>query len=211
MVFEMTRDDAANELQNQKVQGQQWSNLEIQKVESFDDKTVLVYVTYANTKNAAEASQTPIAGTTASAGDDSGSAMVEDVWAIRQESNEWLLNWKNLIDFKTLSATAQTVSGVTVLPSQLLRYTDHMEMRMLIQNRTNETVVFGQSNEILGTFYFGDTTVVAEKTQWVLNALRSTNDHTLIIKGLFTAYPDSVAIRQWKDYQVAPWYEFLLN
>jgi hypothetical protein len=79
---------------------------------------------------------------------------------------------------------------------------------MLVQNRSNETVVFGQVNETLGTFYFGDQPVVAEKAQWILNPLRSVPAVTLVIKGLFTSFPDVVEIRKWNNYDIEPWYVF---
>ena len=202
VVFEMTRDDAVETLQTQKTDGVKWSDLEIKDVELFTDNTVLVSVAYT--------SATPVEDEDAEEG-----AMlavpVEEVWAVRLENGEWLLNWNNLIDFKTMSTGAKTINQVTVLPTELLRFTDHMELQMLIQNRKNEAVVFGQTNETLGTFYFGNDTVIAEDTRCVLNALRSTPDCVLKINGLFEEYPDQVEIRKWKSYDVDPWYTFLLN
>ena len=202
VVFEMTRDDAVEVLQNRKTNGEKWSDLEIKDAELFTDDTVLVSVAYT--------SASPIEEDDAEEG-----AMltvpVEEVWAVRLENNEWLVNWNNLIDFKTMSATSQTINGVTVLPTELLRFTDHMELQMLIQNRNNEAVVFGQTNETLGTFYFGNETVVAENTRCILNALRSSPDCVLKIDGLYVEYPDQVEIRKWKNYDVDPWYTFLLN
>ena len=202
VVFEMTRDDAVEALQTQKTDGVKWSGLEIKEAELFTDNTVLVSVAYTT--------ETPVEDDDAEEG-----AMlevpVEEVWAVRLENGEWLLNWNNLIDFKTMSASARSINNVTVLPTELLRFTDHMELQMLIQNRNNETVVFGQTNETLGTFYFGNDTVIAEDTRCVLVALRSTSDCVLKINGLYEEYPDQVEIRKWKSYDVDPWYTFLLN
>ncbi|MBI9049945.1 MAG: hypothetical protein JEZ00_11030 [Anaerolineaceae bacterium] len=203
MVFEMTRDDAVSALQTQKVEGISWSALEVNNVEAFDDQSILISVAYVSTQPVAEAEGEDEAS--------ESSTPVQAVWVVRLENNEWLLNWNNLIDFKTMSAGADTVNGVTVLPTQILRYTDRIELVMLVQNRNNESVVFGQSNETLGTFYFGEKAVVAEKTQWVLNALRSSPGRVLEVKGLYEAYPDRIEIRKWNNYNVDPWYNFLLN
>ncbi len=210
-VFEMTPDDAEAQLQAQKIAGIQWSDLEIQKIERFDDKTMLVFLTYSeiNTK-AAEATADPAVTLTPTV-DEGQPQRVEAIWPIRLEHKDWLFNWNKLIDFKSLSAGSPTVSGITVMPTELLRFTDHIELLMLVQNRNNETIVFGQTNETLGTFKFGDTAVVAEKVRWILHPLRSVDDLKLEIKGLYETFPDTIEIRKWNDFDVEPWFVFQLN
>jgi hypothetical protein len=202
MVFEMTREDAVEALQTQKANGVKWSDLEIKEVSMFNGESILVKVSYT--------SATPVEDKEAEEGT-MLSVPTEEVWVVRLENGEWLLNWNNLIDFKTMSASAETVNGVTILPTQLLRYSDRIELQMLIQNRNNEAVVLGQTNETLGTFYFDGTTVVAENTRCILNALRTSTDCVLKIQGLYKDYPERVEIRKWNNYDVAPWYNFLLN
>jgi hypothetical protein len=209
-VFEMTHDDAVLALQTQKSDGIRWSNLNVGDVESFTDNTILVHVSYTQTTKTQQTTPT-VSVLAADSESVSGSQTVEAIWPIRKENGEWLLNWNNIIDYKTLSTSAKTVSGITILPTELIRYTDRITLKMLIQNRTNDTAVFGQTNETLGTFYFNDETVIAEKTRWILNPLRTEPDATLEIKGLYTRYPDSVDIRTWNNYDVDPWYVFLLN
>lgn len=189
MVFEMTRGDAAAALQAQKAG---WSDLEVGEVEPFDEKTMLVSVKY-------------------TAQGEEGPEAREEVWALRNESGAWKVNWDRLIDFRTLTVDPQTTNGVTVLPVQMLRFTDRLRLEMLVQNRTSQPVVFGQANEVLATFHVGAEDVVAEKTQVVFNPLRSAHGVPLEIKGLYEAYPDAVTIRQWKSYNVQPWYEFDLT
>jgi hypothetical protein len=202
VVFEMTRDDAVEVLQARRADGEEWSDLEIKDVELFTDNTVLVSVAYTRS--------TPVEDEDAEEGA-MLSVPVEEVWAVRLENDEWLLNWNQLIDFKTMSASSQTINNVTVLPTELLRYTDHIELQTLIQNRSRETVVFGQTNETLGTFYFGKDAVVADDTRCILAALRTNTDCVLSIQGLYEEYPEQVEIRKWKNYDVDPWYTFLLN
>jgi hypothetical protein len=210
-VFEMTPDDAVVQLQAQKISGIQWSDLEIQKVERFDDKTMLVYLSYMEiNKKAAEATAVPATALTPTA--EAGQPQrVETIWPIRLEHKAWLFNWNKLIDFKSLSAGSPTVSGITVMPTELLRFTDRIELLMLVQNRNSETIVFGQTNETLGTFKFGDKAVVAEKVRWILNPLRSVDDLKLEIKGLYDTFPDTIEIRKWNDFDVKPWFVFQLD
>jgi hypothetical protein len=234
MVHQMTRGDAESALQAQKIAGTRWSDLQIQDVKLFDPKTALVHVTYLESQKTAEAALTPTATVKASgaaaptAAAQTGKTAVptatadltataaapttkDELWAFRLENGDWRYNWNNLIDFHTLQADSQTVHGVTVLPVQIKRYTDRIALNLLVQNRTNEPVVFGQVNETLGAFHFGDQPVVAEKTRWILNPLRSDPNISLEAKGLFQSYPDSVEIRKWNNYDVKPWYVFQLN
>jgi hypothetical protein len=236
VVFEMTRGDAVSALQAQKIAGARWADLQVLETKRFDEDTILVHVTYtvsqklpptvtptaSKTPNSAtatvQAGKTPVAtATPAQAGtvNPGPTAIPADVkdelWPFRLENGAWRYNWNNLIDFRTLNAPAQTMNGVTLLPLQLNRYSDRIALVVLVQNRTTESVVFGQLNETLGTFQFGDQTVVAETTRWILNPLRSVPGATLEIKGLYAAFPDSVEIRKWKTYNVDPWYIFQLN
>ena len=76
----------------------------------------------------------------------------DELWPMRFENGAWRYNWNNLIDFRTLDARSQTMNGITIMPVQINRFSDRVQLAMLVQNRTNETIVFGQVNEILGTF-----------------------------------------------------------
>jgi hypothetical protein len=122
-----------------------------------------------------------------------------------------LYNFANLIDTLTLDAAAQTTGGVTLKPRILVRYSDHIRLELLAQNQTNETVVFGQPNEILASFHFGDKTVEAETNRIILEPKRSYPTVTLEVKGSFASFPASVDVRTWKNYQVDPWFSFDLT
>jgi hypothetical protein len=91
---------------------------------------------------------------------------------------------------------------------RLARYSDHMTLTLLVQNSTNDPIVLGQTNEVLAAFTFKDQTVEAVKKQMVFQRLRTYSDVTIEVKGLFSSYPEEVIIRQWKNLQVAPWYDF---
>jgi hypothetical protein len=209
MVAQMTRGDAADALRSRRAAGERWSDLEIVEVHPFDAQTMLVRVTYSQTggfdgdkASASEDKSTPAAR---------GPVVVEALWPMRLENGVWRYNWENLIDFRTLDVSEQTVHGITILPVQALRYTDRIRLVLLVQNRTNESAVFGQVNETLGTFYFGDQAIAAEPTRWILNPLRSVPGAALEVEGLFANYPDRFEIRRWKNYDVEPWFTFLIQ
>lgn len=240
MVFQMTRGEAASALLAEKLSGVRWSDFNILGSQALDDQTVLIHVTYTETQldMSPTASPAPTATATKTASPAASPTVAiaaptkaagaeptlppaaatappetqkDELWPMRLENSEWRYNWDNLIDFRTLDAGAQTVSGVTVMPVQMNRYSDRIELSLLVQNRTNEGVVFGQVNETLGTFYFDGQPVVAEKTRWILNPNRSVPSVTLEAKGLFTEFPEMVEIRKWNSYQVDPWYVFQLQ
>lgn len=192
MVFEITRGDAASALQKMRLDGARWSGLQVTETRPFDEQTMLVHVTYTLTvKEEAQA--------------------MDELWPVRLESNAWRYNWSNLIDYRMLQVNAQTTSGVTVKPVQINRFSDRVQLVMLVQNRTSGAVVLGQKNEVLGTFHFGDQAVEADKMQIVLNPLRSVPDVKLEAAGLWERYPEVVEIRKWKTYDVKPWYVFQLQ
>ncbi len=211
MVFQMTRGDAASKLLAERISGVRWSDFEILESKAMDDQTTLVHVTYMETKKeTGTKTATPVSTPTGTETAPT-ETQKDELWPMRLENGEWRYNWNNLIDFHSLGAGAQTVGGVTVMPVQMNRYSDRIELSLLVQNRTNEGVVFGQVNETLGTFYFDGQPVVAEKTRWILNPNRSVPSATLEAKGLYTKFPEMIEIRKWKSYQVDPWYVFQLQ
>lgn len=211
-VFQITRGDAIEALQAQKIKGVRWADFQILGTQPFGEQTILVHVTYQETtRDTPTATPTIAAQATPASPETAAPTAIDALWPMRLESEAWRYNWNNVIDFRTLDADAQTMNGITILPTQLIRYSDRIKLSMLIQNRTNEAVVFGQVNETLGTFSFGEETILAEKTQWILNPLRAMPDATLEMKGLFTSLPDMVEIRKWNNYDVEPWFVFPLQ
>jgi hypothetical protein len=204
-VFEITRGDAVSILNQQRADGTSWSELEISETTPVNPQTQLVHVKYTLTAKAPPSkdakSDTPAETKEAR----------DEQWVVRLEAGDWHVNWNNLIDFRTLDVDAQSMNGVTVKPVQANRFPDRIQLVMLVQNRTNAPVVFGQVNEILGTFYFGDQAIEAEKIQVVFNPLRSVPDFKLEVKGEFDMYPDKIEMRKWKTYNVIPWFTFQLN
>ncbi len=194
MVAQMTRSEAASEVQTRMAR-EKWSDFQSGETSVFNTKTVLVRVTYQvemKDENTGQAVQSP----------------VEALWPVRLENGKWLLNRDLLIDFHTLDVPAQTTAGLTVKPRQLTRYSDGICLTLLAQNQTNEPIVLGQVNEILATFLFGEQKIEAEKTRFIFDRLRSYPDVVIEVKGQFDQYPDGIIIRQWKNYNVAPWFTF---
>ncbi len=197
MIDTLTRGEAAEHLRGQALHGDGWSDLQVKETQAFDEKTILVHVTYQlDRKDEAtgEANQT----------------LVDEWWPLRLENGGWYYNRGNIIDYRTLEISKQSTGGLTVKPRQMIRYSDRIELIMLVQNQTNEPIVLGQVNEVLATFVFGAQRVEAEKAQYVFDRLRSYPDTVLEVKGLYPEYPDEIILRQWKNVNTAPWFDFLL-
>lgn len=174
---------------------EKWSAFKVTGSRPLDERTHLVNVRYLLSRaNPAEgqAAEEP----------------VEALWAVRSENGAWRINHTGLIDFRLLHVREQTTAGLTVKPRLLLRYTDRVELVMLVQNQTSDPIVLGQANEILATFFFAEDQVQANQTQFIFDRLRSYPETTLVAPGLFEQFPDGVEIRRWKNYNVAPWFTF---
>jgi hypothetical protein len=197
MVDAMTRNDWAADLHTQMEQGTKWSGLQVAGAEKIDAHTVLVHVTFQLAK---KDSKTGAVTQTSQ----------DEQWPMRRDagSGQWLYNRGNLIDFRAVDVPAQTTAGLLVQPLRLVRYSDHLSLVFLAQNRTNEAIVLGQTNEVLATFVFGDQKAEATQTRLIFDRLRSYPSTAIDVPGLFRSYPDSVEIRRWKNTTVPPWFVF---
>ena len=205
MVFKMTRLDVTNELMLDSASGATYADFEILESSLLDEQTALVRVQYASPgEEATTTEEKPAEGVE----DVDESEPTDVVWAFRLENGQWRYNWDNLIDFRTLSARSQTTGGVSMLPKEILRFTDHIQVNLLAQNRTNDPILFGQVNETLATLYFQGETVEANPEKIYLNPLRSYPDTAITFAGFYEFYPDKLDIRTWKSYVVEPWYSF---
>jgi hypothetical protein len=198
MVAGLTHGDVAAQLNGASVAGSRWSDLKVKDSTNFDAKTALVHVVYQVSAKDAKTGETL-------------QKTQDELWPLRLENGKRLYNWNNVIDFKTLDVTEQTTAGLTVKPLQMTRFTDRLRLTLLVQNLTNDPIVLGQSNEILGAFKFGDEVKEAEKVQFIFQRLRTYRDTNLEVKGLFNEYPNSIEIRRWKNIQVEPWFTFNLG
>jgi hypothetical protein len=196
---QMTAGDAADALAAQKTKGAAWSNFQVGDAKEFAPKTVLVHVTY------------DLAGKDAKTGAATKTA-VDEYWPVRSEMDGWHYNWGNSIDFKTLDVAERLVSGNTVKPLMLSRYSDRIVLTLLVQNSNNEAVVWGLTpSETVSTFYFGDQVIEGEKERYIFDTLRSYPDTHITVKGLFTSFPEKVELRKFKNTGTAPWFTFLLT
>jgi hypothetical protein len=191
----LTRGDAAEELHNKMQAGTEWSSLQVKDSRVFTDKVHLVHVTYTLTTRDAKT------------GLINQSAM-DELWPVVLENNRWLYNRNNLIDFRTLSITDQTVGGLLIKPLELARFSDHLRMTMLVQNTTDKTIVLGLPDETMAAFIFDDHQFEADKKPLTFEPLRTYSRAMIELTGLFTSYPDGVIIRQWKNFKAAPWFTF---
>ena len=196
-ISNISRNDAADRLKEQMLNGYQWSDLNVKEIQFFDEKTCLIQVTF---QLAIKDGQTG----------EITKSIHEEWWPIRLEEGEWHYNIDNLIDNKTLVIEQKYTGGLTVKPLDMTRYTDRIIVHLLIQNQSNETMVLGQANEILATFVFDDKSIEAENKQFIIERLRSYTDIELEIKGLYSNYPNELILRQWKNYNTDPWFTFSL-
>jgi hypothetical protein len=58
------------------------------------------------------------------------------------------------VETSQASMDGQTMAGLRVRPVRLARYSDHMALTLLVQNTTSDTIVLGQTDEILTAFTF---------------------------------------------------------
>jgi hypothetical protein len=196
---QMTAGDAADALAALKSKGAAWSNFQVGDAQEFSPKTVLVHVTY------------DLAGKDSKSGEVTKTAM-DEFWPVRFDMDGWHYNWNNLIDFKTLDVQERLVSGNTVKPLALSRYSDRIVLTLLVQNASSEAVVWGLSpSETVSTFYFGDKVIEGEKERVIFDTLRSYPDTHVTVKGLFTSFSDKVELRKFKNTTTAPWFTFLLT
>jgi hypothetical protein len=198
----LTRDDLANELNKQFQAGAQWSDLQVKEVRPLTDKIRLVHVSYNLTSPAVQSGQ---AAATPAA------AAMDELWPVSLVNNQWRYNRNNLIDFHTLSLADQTTQGLRIKPVQLARFSDHLRLTLLVQNTTQDTIILGQTNEIMAAFTFGDQQVEAVKQRLIFAPLRTYPQVTLEWKGFYPNYPDGVSIRQWTTVKTAPWFTFNFN
>lgn len=197
MMAGMTRADAALDLQGQMARNSRWSALEVKETRPIDDRTVLVRVSYRLEQ------VDPTTGQVAQSRPD-------EWWPMRLENGRWLYNRDHLIDYRMIDVPAQAAGGLVIKPLQISRYSECIRLRLMVQNTTNDAIVLGQVNEILALFTFKDQQVEAVKKQMIFDRLRTNPDVTLEVMGLYETYPDGVIIRQWKNYNVKPWFTFQL-
>jgi hypothetical protein len=193
-----TRGDAQAEIKAGLALGEQWSALQIKDAKVFDEKTVLVQVTYQKTSTDGKTGKLT-------------TTPQDELWPVRLESGAWRYNRGNLIDFETLDVKERTLSGVTVKPQEIDRYSDRLSLVLLVQNATQDSVVWGSPSQILATFHWGSQAVQADQKVIVIDRLRSYPAVTIDASGLFATYPDAVDLVQFIHYTGGPWYTFELG
>ena len=194
--FQMTGGDVQAGL-SARAAGGRWSGFEVKGARVFDPQTILVDVAF----------HAPVQGTGSGK---AAAAPVEELWPMRLENGAWRYNYLNLIDTRTLDVKEATYGGMTVKPLRMARYTDRLELNLLVQNATNEAIVWGWPSETVATFHFGSQAVEGEKNRLIFDRLRSYPDAVIAVKGLFSSYPDSVELRKFKTAQ-QPWFNFQLT
>lgn len=198
MMSEMTQGEAALDLQGQMARGSHWSDLEVKETRPFDDRTVLVHVSYRFEGEDAATGQI-------------AQSQPDEWWPMRLENGRWLYNRDQLVDYRILDVTAQATGGLIVKPLRITRFSDRIRLTLMVQNTTNEVIVLGQANEKMAIFSFQDQQIEAVKKQMIFDRLRTNPEVNIEVMGLYENYPESIIIRQWKNYNVQPWFTFQLT
>ncbi len=198
MLDGLTRSEASLALQGEMASGTKWSALDVRDITWFNSQTGLIHVVYHKETKDAKTGAT-------------SQASMDELWPMRMETGKWRYNRSNLIDYRVLDVAEQATGGLIVKPRQITRFSDRMRLTLVVQNTTNEAIVLGQANEILAKFQFKDRQVEAVKKQMIFDRLRTNPQVTIEVLGLYESYPDSVIIRQWKNYKVKPWFSFRLT
>jgi hypothetical protein len=198
LASKITAGDVVTALTEAKQKGAAYSDFKFDSAQTITDNTILVHVTYTLASVDIKTGKTT-------------QTTQDEQWPFRLENKHWLYNWGNIIDYKTLTATAKLTNGLTVTPLQLTRYSDKIRLTVLAQNSTTESIVIGQPNQVLATFHFADKSVDAVNTRYILDSYRSYTDINIDVMGLYTTYPDSVEIVKYKTTTAAAWYTFALS
>jgi hypothetical protein len=203
---QLTRSDAAGKLLALSKAGATWSDLQVLDSQLFSDGLVLVHVTY---RINSSATATPTVQASAAKTPATDVQLKDELWPVRLEAGQWLYNWNNLVDTRTVSVQSQTTEHITIKPTQLVRYSDRIELHFEMQNQTGDVVYFNQPYDSLAVFHFGDKAVEADKTlPVVISGLRTSFNEVIVVKGLYPSFPTWVEIHKWSGYVPNPWFSF---
>lgn len=195
MANKITVGDVIAALTQQQSSGAAWSGLKILGSQIFNDQTILVDVTYQLASKDAKTGATV-------------QTTVDEQWPFRYELNQWRYNWTNIIDFNTLGTDPKSANGLTLTPVEMIRYPDRIRLVLMAQNNVNETIVIGQTNQILATFHFGNQSVDSVNTRYIFDAHRGYNNVYIDVMGLYSQYPDAVEIIKYKSVSTPAWFTF---
>ena len=124
-----------------------------------------------------------------------------DGWqALRLEEGQWLINWNDVIDALPLVVEAQTVSGVTIQPTQLLRYTDKIRLVFNVGNANKRAAFWDLAGQKVSTFFIADQAVSVRgvnETPFMIDAESAYTAAYAELPGLQATYPTGVDLTNW--------------
>ncbi len=112
------------------------------------------------------------------------------------EADQWKINIGNIIDDRLIDVEPQTVSGVTVQPVQILRYTDTIRVVFSVRN-DNPVPVFWGWVGVKGTLNFPGLHYEETDDHISFEADRGYPDAYVQFSGEFPEYPLSMDMTQW--------------
>lgn len=124
-----------------------------------------------------------------------------DGWqALHLEGGQWLVNWNDVIDALPLAVESQTVSGVTVQPTQLIRFTDKIRLVFNVENANKRAAFWDLAGQKVATFYIADQAVGVRgvnATPFMIDAESSYTGVYAEVPGLQATYPTGVDLTNW--------------
>lgn len=181
-LFNLTRQDIVIRYQTLDFKG--WKLVDCRRLESkkFDDQTILIHLLMKEQTGEQE-------------------PQYYDGWqALRLEEGQWLINWNDVIDALPMAVESQTVNGVTVQPTQLIRYTDKIRLLFNVGNANKRAAFWDLAGQKVATFNIADQTVIVRgvnETSFRIDAENTYTGAYAEVPGLHTVYPTGVDLTNW--------------
>lgn len=176
LTADLSRREAQSQLAAQMQAGKGWQECQLRSIRLLDDQTALAEVSF----RLADASKSEQA-----------------IWALRFEADRWGVNWGGAVDRRTLYVEPQKLNDVTVQPLELVRYTDRLQLRVMVQNNRDEGLVWGAANQPMASFHWGDKTLDAAGKRLVFNTQKSYSSAAVDLPGFYETDVQSVDLRFW--------------
>jgi hypothetical protein len=181
-LFDLTRQDIVMRYQTLDFKG--WKLVDCRRLESkkFDDQTILIHLLMKEQTGEQE-------------------PQYYDGWqALRLEEGQWLINWNDVIDTLPMAVESQTVNGVTLQPTQLIRYTDKIRLLFNVGNANKRAAFWDLAGQKVATFKIADQTVIVRgmnETPFRIDAENTYTGAYAEVPGLQTVYPTGVDLTNW--------------
>ncbi len=116
-------------------------------------------------------------------------------WAFYYEDGRWRPNWQNVIDQRRVYLQDVPREGVSVKLLRMVRYSDHLDLVLMVRNNTDQTVVWGGGSAPKLTTWIGGVGEDFKGKAEIFLAQQSYPELTVSFDGWFKQYPEKVDLR----------------